>query len=223
MVAISRGPVALDNGTGSMHYGTIAGTLNETFSATVQSREYQYYFTLSSLPVELVKFQANTIDDEQVELIWETATEENNDGFEVQRSTDGKNWEKIDFIQGHGTTLETKNYTLLDENPISGVNYYRLKQVDFDGKYEFSDVINVEVKQLNSQTISFFPNPVQDELNILNGEGDATIYNVLGQPVRTLIINTEQYSINTRDLSKGQYILSIQQENGKVITTRFVK
>ena len=184
---------------------------------------------LGVLPVELTYFNGKK-GTEGNELTWQTASEKINKGFEVQRSSNGEEWEALDFVEGNGTTLEVQNYTYTDEAPFAGDNYYRLKQIDlptgqagFDGQYEYSDIINLTIEQFNNSTISIFPNPVTDELNIIGGQGQATIYNLLGQPVKQFTINTEQSTINVTDLPSGQYILHIQQINGTIATQRFLK
>ena len=165
-----------------------------------------------------------------------TATEKNNEGFEVQRSTDAKEWKTLDFVLGNGTTLETQNYTYLDVGTdVLGRDvlvkrlYYRLQQIDLDGQFEYSDIINVELG-ISDYELQIFPNPVQDQLNIIDGQGQATIYNVLGQPVKELTIHNGQsrgfgtsFTINVSDLPKGQYILHIQQENGHINVKQFIK
>lgn len=179
------------------------------------------------LPVELIAFDAEQ-ENTSVKLTWQTASEEINAGFEVQRSNNGnpdsyREWETIDFVEGNGTTQEVQNYTYTDEEPFTGINYYRLKQIDYDGQFEYSKIVNINQKSSNTSTIQLFPNPVKDELNIIDGQGQATIYNMLGQPVKQFTVNNETSSIDVSDLPKGQYILHIQQENGTVATKRFVK
>ena len=186
------------------------------------------YKSSAALPVELSYFKGTNIAEGSL-LTWQTAIEENNKGFEIERSKDGKNWENIGFVQGNGTTLITQNYTYIDEAPFVGINYYRLKQIDlptgqadYDGAFEYSDIVTVEFRTTNA-TLAIYPNPVTNELNIIDGQGRAIIYNLLGQPVRELIISNEQLIINTSDLAKGQYILSIQRKTGEIITKRFIK
>jgi hypothetical protein len=178
----------------------------------------------SSLPVELTSFQAKEKSN-LVELTWQTATEKNNEGFNIERSLDGKNWESISFVQGNGTTQDVQDYTFIDETPLSGTNYYRLKQIDYDGKFEYSMIETVELA-IDEALVAVFPNPVQDEMTIVNGQGFATIFNLLGQPVQQFKINSEQFRIVTTDLPKGQYILHIvqpQEVGSQVVTKRFVK
>ena len=181
------------------------------------------YQNAGALPVELTYFNGRKLAEGN-QLAWETASEKNNKGFEVQKSQDGKNWETLDFVSGNGTIITTQNYSYLDKNPTMGNNYYRLKQMDFDGVFEYSNIIslNYDASSTN-KNLNIYPNPVRNELTILDGQGQATIYNLLGQAVNTLIINNEQLTIDVSNLEKGQYILSIQRENGEITMKKFVK
>lgn len=113
---------------------------------------------LGAVPVELVRFTGYK-DDAAVQLEWETATEVDNKGFEVQRSQNGVDYQVIGWVDGRGTTLETVQYQFRDEEPKTGVNYYRLKQIDFDEAFEYSPVISVEFAEALPGTISVYPNP----------------------------------------------------------------
>ncbi|NOX17514.1 MAG: hypothetical protein GXO87_04430, partial [Chlorobi bacterium] len=101
------------------------------------------------LPVELTSFTASYFND-VVELNWRTATETNNSGFEIQRAssstTPRQGWETIGFVEGNGTTAETHNYSFIDENVASGKYFYRLKQIDNNGSFEYSDVVEIEME-----------------------------------------------------------------------------
>ncbi len=181
----------------------------------------------TALPVELIDFNAQKID-KTVSLTWTTASELNNQGFEIERSQDGERWENIGFVEGNGTTTEFLNYEFIDENPSSSINYYRLKQIDFDEQFEYSPIVSITIDLPiavgnKSRTIQIFPNPVQDKLNIISAEGMGTIYNMLGQPIKQFSINNKQFTINTTDLPKGQYILHITKQNGAVVTQQFLK
>ena len=176
---------------------------------------------VANLPVELISFNG-IATTKGSRLTWQTAMEKNNEGFEIQRSTNAKDWNNIGFVIGKGTTQETQNYQFTDERPKDGVNYYRLKQIDFDGIFAHSNVATVNYESAQSK-LKVFPNPVKNELNIVEGQGQATIYNMLGQPVKQFAVNSKQFTVNTIDLANGQYMLHIQQENGTVITKRFIK
>ena len=173
------------------------------------------------LPIELTTFKA-IFDRNQIQLYWQTASEVNNYGFEIERSFDGKIWESISFIHGNNTTSDLSNYHFNDKKPLIGLNYYRLKQIDFDGQYEYSTTVVVQNKR-DGKSLILSPNPVQNTLNIINGEGKATIYNLLGQRIKQFAIDSESFLMNVSDLVQGQYLLHIQKENGDIITKRFVK
>ena len=184
--------------------------------------DVSYYRNTTPLPVELTYLRGE-MTEEGTLLQWQTASEQNNKGFEIQRSTDDQEWKTLDFVSGNGTTAEVSNYTFTDREPFNGKNYYRLKQIDFDGKFEYSPIINIITGEADRKTVSIFPNPIQNELNIIDGQGQATIYNVIGQSVKSFSILQTPFLINTSDLPKGQYILRIQQENGELNTQQFIK
>ena len=110
------------------------------------------------LPVELHSFETRHYHNEII-LIWQTATEENNTGFEIQKSKDSRDWESIDFVEGKGTTSEVQQYNYTDRKPYIGDNYYRLKQIDYDGQYEYSSVRHVLMTAMDNAHMTIFPNP----------------------------------------------------------------
>jgi hypothetical protein len=181
-------------------------------------------FTASAtlLPVELSYFRGQATTEGNL-LTWQTASEKNNDGFEIQHSVNAQEWEALDFVKGNGTTLDVQNYAFTDEQALIGKNYYRLKQVDFDEKFEYSNIVEITIGKLSNPTINIYPNPVQDDLTIENGEGLVTVYNVLGQPVHQITNKESQITLNLNDLPQGQYILKIIKANGAIITKQFVK
>ncbi len=119
------------------------------------------------LPVELVYFNG-LLQDEAVLLTWLTASEKDNDFFEVQRSEDGKTFESIGIVEGGGNSTEAIQYDFYDEYPLFGTSYYRLKQVDFDGKFEYSTPISINYTYDGpALAASVYPNPTsQDNINI---------------------------------------------------------
>jgi hypothetical protein len=178
---------------------------------------------LSPLPIELIYFHAYA-DREDVQLKWATVSELNNRGFEIQRSEDGIDWEALDFINGEGTEIAATHYRYTDKNPKAGLNYYRLKQVDFDGKFQYLPVQVVDMEKSEDDVVEIFPNPAKDYINITNVKGAGLIYNLAGQLVKevTLVengINTIQIS----HLQKGMYQIVIIRDNGEQVTKRFLK
>lgn len=115
-----------------------------------------------SLPIRLVSFTGKRLTDNQVELKWTTALEENNLGFEVERSKDGISFDKIGFVDGAGNSVQIKNYNYLDNNQIAA--YYRLRQVDLDGKFSLSNIVFVSGS--NQDKLRAYPNPYSNARNI---------------------------------------------------------
>lgn len=104
-----------------------------------------------ALPIELISFDAS-LNNNNVDLYWATASEYNNDFFTIERSTDGLNWEHVTIVSGAGNSTQRLDYYIQDSRPLSGISYYRLKQTDFDGAFEYSNIVSVfngnEEKQL---------------------------------------------------------------------------
>lgn len=183
------------------------------------------------IPVELVSFNSSVVNN-NVNLTWTTATEVNNSGFEVQRSSDNKTFQTISFVNGKGTSTEINHYSFTDSELTSGVYFYRLKQIDFDGTFELTNSIEVNVDQIPA---SFslnqnYPNPFNPVTSISfsvaqNGLTKLVVYNLLGQQVATLFNKNAEagqlYKVNfdASKLSSGIYIYSLQQNNS-IITKK---
>lgn len=180
---------------------------------------------ISEIPVELTSFNAELIGS-TVRLVWSTATETNNRGFEIQRSevSDQKSvvsrWEEIGFVAGSGTTTEKRVYTYYDKNISAGVYNYRLKQVDLDGKEVYSNEIEVDVKAPADFLLAQnYPNPFNPSTNItfsLKTESRVTlnVYNILGEKSKLLIndkLNAGEHNIkfDATGLPGGVYIYSL--------------
>ncbi|MCH8032282.1 MAG: CHRD domain-containing protein [Bacteroidetes bacterium] len=152
----------------------------------------QVFVKTTIIPVELTSFTADVIDDAVV-LNWTTATETNNSGFEIQRRAEKVQWEKVGFITGSGTTTELRSYSFTDNSVINGIYSYRLKQIDYDGSFEYSDVVEVEV----TAPIEFalhqnYPNPFNPSTTIrfeLNQSGQTLlkIYDILSREIVRLV------------------------------------
>jgi len=172
------------------------------------------------LPVELTTFSGK-ITKAGNALNWSTTSELNNSHFEIQRSKAGKEWQAIGKVQGAGTTLETQTYTFVDENPLPGVNYYRLKQVDIDGAFEHSDVIQLIAK---TTSVQIFPNPVGEVLNYQFADTPEVervqLFDVNGKLVRETTAVTGQLSMT--DLPKGVYLFVLETA-GERVQQRIVK
>lgn len=172
------------------------------------------------VPVELTSFTAN-VKDGAVVLNWQTATETNNSGFEIERKSSNQNWIRVGFVEGNGTTTEKQYYSFTDKNINSGNYSYRLKQLDFNGAYEYSKTVEVEVVEPNKyELVQNYPNPFNPSTTIEFTIPQASkvslkVYNLLGQEVRTLVngikdAGTHKINFDAKELNSGMYIYKIE-------------
>lgn len=183
------------------------------------------------LPISLLDFQCK-LNNLQVDIFWETATEINNDFFTVERAADGINFSPILTKKGAGNSNEVLMYSDIDQNPLPNISYYRLKQTDFDGKYSYSNVVSIINKNLeNSFDFVIYPNPAEYELFIsINSERNelrtCKIFDTYGKLVWIENIQTgtgkNKFAIDLDKLSQGFYSIQISSSLG-VITKSFIK
>ena len=171
------------------------------------------------LPVELVSFTASA-NRMNADLNWSTATEVNNFGFDVERKT-SNNWNKVGFVEGNGTTNSSKNYSYADNNLTSGKYSYRLKQIDRDGKFEYSQSVEVTIGQVPKEfaLLQNYPNPFNPSTMIsyqlpANSHISLKVYDMLGNEVATLVNQTKEAGSYTAEfdgsqLSSGVYFYTI--------------
>lgn len=182
-------------------------------------------FNAAGLPVELTSFQA-ALNQKTVKLNWQTASELNNAKFIIETSDEGELFSGIGEVQGAGTTLEKQSYQFTHHTPSAGINYYRLKQVDFDGTFEYSKVVAINAEGNND--IVTYPNPVKDKVYVQydrsKGPGKIYLLDALGRRIgATINGNTGFYEINLpNELPFGAYWLKIER-SGKVQTVAVVK
>jgi hypothetical protein len=186
----------------------------------------EFYGTV--VPVELTSFTAKA-NGTEVTLTWSTATELNNYGFEVQRKVLGGEFSTVAFVKGHGTTTQKNEYSFLDQNLDEGKYSYRLKQVDLDGKFEYSKIIEVEVISITSYSLGQnYPNPFNPSTTItyaLKEKCDVklTLLNSLGEEL-AILVNEEQdkgfhkVEFGGSKLSSGVYFYKLHA--GKYIETK---
>ncbi|MCH9028333.1 MAG: T9SS type A sorting domain-containing protein [Bacteroidetes bacterium] len=176
------------------------------------------------LPVELTSFTANANKDGNVILNWSTATEINNQMFEIERRSKESQFITIGYVEGYGTTTEPQEYFYLDNTVETGFYVYRLKQIDFGGQFEYSDEIEVEVNgPLTFGLEQNYPNPFNPSTNIKysvpeNGFVNLSVYNLVGEEVSVLVnetVNAGFYEIkfNAANLPSGTYFYRIQAGN----------
>ena len=169
------------------------------------------------VPVELVSFNAVLIDD-KVQLNWSTTTETNNSGFEILRFAQNDNeWNTIGFVPGFGTTTEPKSYSFIDENISTGFYKYRLKQIDFDGTFTYSNEIEVDFTPKEFMLYQNYPNPFNPSTTIkfeipsviVSGAKQSKfvtlkVYDILGNEVAILVNEEKQPGVYEVEFSVGQ-------------------
>jgi hypothetical protein len=175
----------------------------------------------TTVPVELVSFSGTAMQDE-IKISWSTASELNNLGFEVERTTNNSDWRVIGFIAGYGNSNSPKQYSLVDTDiNQSGTYYYRLKQIDNDGTIEYSGIVAVEVSVPNGFYLSQnYPNPFNPSTKIefalpYNGFVDLKVYNPMGEIIAVLVNeqkNAGRYEItfNASAFPSGVYFYSLK-------------
>lgn len=186
----------------------------------------------STLPVSILNFKGS-IKNNQALLSWNTATELNNKGFEIERSKDGKTFSGIGFVNGAGTTTQVKNYTYTDVTLSDlgvATSYYRLKQIDVDGKASYSNVIPLSLKDILSWKL--YPNPVKDKFTVeLNLTADANITVQIISKDGRLLLNADkgmlpqgqqQLTFNIQNIASGSYFVRVKAGD-KSYTQNIVK
>ena len=132
---------------------TLAGLTNDFRITTTD-------LVATPLPIELTSFDALLVEN-RVKLSWETESELNNDFFTLERASDIEKFEKVTTVKGQGTLNSKTDYSFMDENPLLGVSYYRLKQTDFDGKFTYSTLRKIEITEIETH-FKIYPNPAVD-------------------------------------------------------------
>ncbi len=180
----------------------------------------------NALPVELTSFTV-TYKQKEVSLTWTTVSELNNSHFEIEYSIDGASFRAIDEVAGNGTTQLKQEYSYTHKTPANGTNYYRLKQVDYDGAFEYSDTRVVEVKRTGKIVIN--PSAAIAEITVELAEttGDNNLIGIYDMMGRTVMMSNFDGTLNTKtldisNLQKGYYVVRVQA-GSQIFTERFMK
>ena len=167
------------------------------------------------LPIELLHFQARAIENlKQVKLSWQTLSEINNDYYTVQRSKDGFNWQWVAEVDGSTMSLDLLSYAVIDESPLSGRSYYRLKQTDIDGQFFYSSIVAIELSDELETPILIFPNPATNTITIQASPDETDrlmLFDVLGRnvtsKVRFITRGKNEAIADISSLTPGYYIV----------------
>ncbi len=186
------------------------------------------------VPVELTSFTAK-VNSGIVYLNWQTATELENNGFEVlRRESDSRVWLKVGFVKGQGTTSEITNYSYTDAPDKSGKFSYMLKQIDYSGKYEYSDEINLEVLVIREYNLAQnFPNPFNPSTRIsftlaADSKVSLRVFNILGQEVAVIVdaaiaAGTYNYNFDASKLNSGVYFYQLEAQGNDGSSFKSIK
>jgi len=220
----------LPNGT-SIDSWMFYGESSTSNAAHIFLDDFIYSNTLSALlPIELTKFDVNLKSNFSY-LTWSTATELNNALFQIERSADGRSFETIGEVEGAGTSYETLHYAFTDEKPLPDWNYYRLKQVDFDGQFAYSPVRAVLMDPTNqvNDRLDFSPNPagneifIQSQTNILPGD-QLEVFDQFGRLILQLqAANALDSPVDISTLPAGVYVARLKTADGFAVGTFLVK
>jgi hypothetical protein len=220
-------------GTFSQTGDNLTGTVSFSPQSSFSPQTLATLDINSALPIELVSFKGIVAGD-AVQLIWETASELNNDFFTVERSSGGEVFTSIGKVNGAGTTSLGKTYSLLDHSPIYGTGYYRLKQTDFDGTFTYSKIIPITFEGSTLPVMDVYPNPTAGEqLNILiTGLKDiesvpVVLYDQMGRECMKLLLIVDKSTGTAsktftpqQQLTHGVYVLKAGAT--PMLTKRFV-
>lgn len=213
-----------DSDQNGVEYGGVSGVPDndgDTFPNQIDSDD------TITLPVELTFFIAE-VDQQKVNVLWQTSVEINNDYFEVLRSTNGNDFFKIGEVEGHGNSNKLIDYKFTDSKPENGINYYRLRQVDFDGESELSGIVQVLV-ELAPFDLTVYPNSVSDVLNLRFNANAADVHIRLIDPRGSIIddisgnsVNEDgTITINVSNLNSGIYYLHVYA-GGKTFVNKII-
>ena len=183
------------------------------------------------VPVQLYDFAGSASNNDEIILTWKTATEQNNKGFEIEQSSDDESWNEKIFINGHDMSDVIQQYQWIDKTPAQGINYYRLKQIDYDSNFTYSQVIAVQITPPTNFLAQAFPNPARTSANLLfSGDIEGEVY-VLIFDIRGQQLLNKPFTVNKGDnilpldlsqLASGTFTLSVEYKGVSKANTRLV-
>lgn len=198
------------------------------YARSGEVEDYPINIDASSLPVELINFTATALENNTTDVKWSTASEYNNNYFEIQRSNEDNDWTTIGTVDGNGNSSTFIQYQFIDQQPKNGINYYRLKQVDFDGSFEYSVVVAVNFSNSQPKTdekeVIVYPNPTTDVLwvksdtdNISTKDENIHVYNINGEQVYSTPLQEPLQQVDFKYYENGMYFLKIGKQSFRII------
>lgn len=180
----------------------------------------------NSLPLDLVSFNASLINN-TVNLVWSTVDEINVDGFDVERSNNARDFSSIGKIAANNS-VSYNNYSYIDQQPLSGVSYYRLKMIDKDGTFKYSNIVSMNNIIATASNLSVYPNPVINSFTLTHEKAvNGAVVKVVTIDGRAIFVQSiatgaTQSTVDASRLMKGSYLV-VLDNNGKISTTQFIK
>ncbi|WP_461490280.1 T9SS type A sorting domain-containing protein [Pontibacter sp. HJ8] len=221
-------PEAIPDGQYVMLRWRDADQLEQDHGLAIDDVKVSWHFEQDymPLPVELTHFAAKAVN-KAVELAWTTASEQNNSHFEIERSTNSISFEQAGIAKGQGTTSLLSNYTFTDKQPIPGISYYRLKQVDEDGTHSYSKIVAVRAEASGTELVAYPTITTKDlriELPQQQANFQVSVYDKFGSRILQLRLASDQiHTLQVSHLRQGSYVLVAVDELGEQHTTRFLK
>ncbi len=191
-----------------------------TTDGSASTSEFGQASITTLLPVQFVSFKAE-LQGEKVLVSWSTAQEQNASHFDVERSTNGRDFTKIGQVKATGNSNSLVNYSFVDNSPVLGVSYYRLRQVDIDNRFVYTKTVIIR-NEARSKAFSVWPNPVLDNVNVTlqsdrNQNLNLRVVDFNGRVVRSQVVNAtrgvNQITVNMSTLNKGMYVIQVIGEN----------
>lgn len=209
-------------------------TVNFAQTQSIHGNQVMLGANNNPLPVELLSINAKANKLDAI-VRWSTASEYNNRGFAIERSFDGTSFKEIDFVKGAGNSKLTLQYSYQDVDVFTKtqVVYYRLKQVDMDGSYTYSEIVSVKQTASNIEQVAVYPNPIVSDVTVeletlTAGKAEIMITDITGKVIDKTTVEVNQgfnkYTLNqTQQLTHGLYMISIVQNGQTIYNNKFVK
>lgn len=220
----------INSGEFGVAISTNLTSLSALPSAHIDGVRVTVYY-ISTLPIQVVSFNAHRLNEQRVQLEWETKTEINRDYFSIERSADAYNWEEIGRLNSAGNSSNNRYYKFMDGNVSNEMIYYRLRQMDVDGRSELSDMVVVLPGVNLNEVVQLSPNPCTNALNIkinstIKNTGiEAVVFEAESGKIvqRHELFSNKGNTINTSDLDPGIYFISINDGHGIDKKVKFIK
>lgn len=212
----------LDKGTGGGRAGNNGALIGFGLNGVTSNFVFAKNGINTTLPVELTYLRGKQVSN-HVQLHWQTQSELNNDRFVVEKLSADMEWNEIGSVAGQGTTSMPHTYRFKDDYPDETINFYRLQQVDYDGRSEHSESVAVDFVTDGSLPTYLHPNPVSNQLHLENAEGTITIFDLYGKRVRQVAATGGTTHIDVESLATGMYSVRIDNGRGTLQVLSFVK